>query len=146
MFRSAPCTMSLIEDLLDKVEGQLTSVKYPQVWSARGSDGDVTLWPCDVITSTCRSLATISSGLQIFLGIAVLLRAKTIAHGGPLHGGAITDTCSRHVPGLQDAIAAQRQIIGARSSPERGRRFLLSRQCVCEPPIQSIAPEKTDRL
>ena len=49
-----------------------------------------TLWPCEIKTSTRRSFATISSGLYCFLGIAVLLRAKTIAQGGPLHWGRIT--------------------------------------------------------
>ena len=34
------------------------------------------LWPCETSTSTCLSLATISSGLYLFLGISVLLDAK----------------------------------------------------------------------
>src|SRR5262249_10716235 len=42
-------------------------------------------WPCETRTSTCRSFATISSGLYRFLAIAVLLDVK--AQVGPLHGG-----------------------------------------------------------
>src|SRR3974390_1383105 len=34
------------------------------------------LWPCETSTSTCLSLATISSGLYLFRGISVLLDAK----------------------------------------------------------------------
>src|SRR3974377_298387 len=34
------------------------------------------LAPCETSTSTCRSFATISSGLYLFLGISVLLDAK----------------------------------------------------------------------
>src|SRR3974377_427889 len=34
------------------------------------------LAPCDTSTSPCRSFATISSGLYLFLGISVLLDAK----------------------------------------------------------------------
>src|SRR5271167_4310707 len=33
-------------------------------------------WPCDTSTSTCRSFATISSGVYLFFGIAVLLHVK----------------------------------------------------------------------
>ncbi len=49
-----------------------------------------TLWPCELKTSTCRSFATISSALYCFLGIEVLLRAKTIAQAGPLQGGRVS--------------------------------------------------------
>src|ERR1051325_7036444 len=42
--------------------------------------------------STWRSLATISSGLYLFLGIAVLLASKNIAQGGPLQRGWISST------------------------------------------------------
>jgi hypothetical protein len=34
-------------------------------------------WPCETRTSTCLSFVTISSGLCLFLGISVLLHAKT---------------------------------------------------------------------
>src|SRR5208282_627884 len=33
-------------------------------------------WPCETSTSTCRSFATISSGVYLFFGIAVLLHVK----------------------------------------------------------------------
>src|SRR5262245_26090587 len=48
-------------------------------------------WPCETRTSTCRSFATISSGLYRFLAIAVLLDIKDIPQVGPLQWGWITD-------------------------------------------------------
>src|ERR1700682_2454985 len=46
--------------------------------------------PCETKTSTRRSLATISSGLWRFLGIAVLLfMSKDIPQGGPVQWGWI---------------------------------------------------------
>src|SRR6516165_6094656 len=47
-------------------------------------------WPCETRTSTCRSFATISSGLYRFLAIAVLLDVKDIPQAGPLQWGWIT--------------------------------------------------------
>src|SRR5262245_17653561 len=47
-------------------------------------------WPCETRTSTCRSFATISSGLYRFLAIAVLLDVKDIPQVGPLQWGRIT--------------------------------------------------------
>src|SRR5262245_8885599 len=44
-------------------------------------------WPCETRTSTCRSFATISSGLYRFLAIAVLLDVKDIPQVGPLQWG-----------------------------------------------------------
>src|SRR5208283_2307815 len=38
-------------------------------------------WPCDTSTSTCRSFATISSGVYLFFGIAVLLHVKRHTSG-----------------------------------------------------------------
>src|SRR5262245_39510436 len=49
-------------------------------------------WPCETRTSTCRSFATISSGLYRFLAIAVLLDVKDIPQVGPLQWGCITLT------------------------------------------------------
>src|SRR5262249_23500881 len=49
-----------------------------------------TFWPCETSTSTCRSFATISSGLYRFLAIAVLLDVKDIPQLGPLQWGWIT--------------------------------------------------------
>src|SRR5260370_40532348 len=47
-------------------------------------------WPCETRTSTCRSFATISSGLYRFLAITVLLDVKDIPQVGPLQWGRIT--------------------------------------------------------
>src|SRR5215471_21302109 len=52
-------------------------------------------WPCETRTSTCRSFATISSGLYRFLAIAVLLDVKDIPQVGPLQWGWINDQCVR---------------------------------------------------
>src|SRR5262249_21923518 len=49
-------------------------------------------WPCETRTSTCRNLATISSGLYRFLAITVLLDVKDIPQVGPLQWGWITGT------------------------------------------------------
>src|SRR4029077_9530468 len=46
-------------------------------------------WPCETRTSTCRSFATISSGLYRFLAIAVLLDVRDIPQVGPLQWGWI---------------------------------------------------------
>src|SRR3712207_1093421 len=46
--------------------------------------------PCETRTSTCRSLATASSGRCFLLAISVLLRFKPIPEGGPLQRGRIT--------------------------------------------------------
>src|SRR5262245_60275900 len=50
-------------------------------------------WPCETRTSTCRSFATISSGLYRFLAIAVLLDVKDIPQVGPLQWGWISGEC-----------------------------------------------------
>src|SRR4029077_20567293 len=50
-------------------------------------------WPCETRTSTCRNLATISSGLYRFLAITVLLDVKDIPQVGPLQWGWITPSC-----------------------------------------------------
>src|SRR5262245_4204827 len=47
-------------------------------------------WPCETRTSTCRNLATISSGLYRFLAITVLLDVKDIPQVGPLQWGRST--------------------------------------------------------
>src|SRR5687768_27975 len=47
--------------------------------------------PCEVSTSTWRSLATICSGVCLLLAISVLLPgSKAIPQGGPLCGGGPT--------------------------------------------------------
>src|SRR5258706_10639355 len=43
--------------------------------------------PCETRTSTCRSFATISSGLYRILAITVLLDVKDIPQVGPLQWG-----------------------------------------------------------
>src|SRR6516165_4017859 len=53
-------------------------------------------WPCETRTSTCRSFATISSGLYRFLAIAVLLDVKDIPQVGPLQWGWIRPRSWRH--------------------------------------------------
>src|SRR5215813_6317903 len=51
--------------------------------------------PCETRTSTCRSFATISSGLYRFLAITVLLDVKDIPQVGPLQWGRINgNVCS----------------------------------------------------
>src|ERR1700750_3302683 len=47
-------------------------------------------WPCETRTSTCRNLATISSGLYRFLAISVLLDVRDIPQVGPLQWGWIS--------------------------------------------------------
>src|SRR5262249_2519186 len=49
-----------------------------------------TFWPCETRTSTCRTFATISSGLYRFLAITVLLDVKDIPQVGPLQWGWIS--------------------------------------------------------
>ncbi|MGE0340612.1 MAG: DUF4212 domain-containing protein [Xanthobacteraceae bacterium] len=46
--------------------------------------------PCAISTSTCRSFATISSAVCLFLAIDPILHRKTILQGGPLQRGQIT--------------------------------------------------------
>src|SRR5262249_23316794 len=48
-------------------------------------------WPCETRTSTCRNLATISSGLYRFLAITVLLDLKDISKVGPFEWGRISE-------------------------------------------------------
>src|ERR1700724_885348 len=57
-------------------------------------------WPCETRTTTCRSFATISSGLYRFLAITVLLDVKDIPQVGPLQWGRIR-VCNlpRRTPG-----------------------------------------------
>src|ERR1700745_1900096 len=65
-------------------------------------------WPCETRTSTCRSFATISSGLYRFLAIAVLLDVKDIPQAGPLQWGWITDPTHtitrRMLPGVPSSV------------------------------------------
>src|SRR5262249_52368697 len=74
-------------------------------------------WPCETRTSTCRSFATISSGLYRFLAIAVLLDVKDIPQVGPLQWGWITaGSAHRH-----------RGCVRYRSAVDHHDRFQLHR-------------------
>src|SRR5262249_46112899 len=64
-------------------------------------------WPCETSTSTCRSFATISSGLYRFLAIAVLLDVKDIPQLGPPQWGWIT-TVSLSLPRSNSSIRKER--------------------------------------
>src|SRR5262245_56024590 len=57
-------------------------------------------WPCETRTSTCRNLATISSGLYRFLAITVLLDVKDIPQVGPLRWGLIMMSYGPNFPDL----------------------------------------------
>src|ERR1700747_3290897 len=63
--------------------------------------------PCETRTSTCRSFATISSGLYRFLAIAVLLDVKDIPQAGPLQWGWITDPNKRLPDGCSLSFLVQ---------------------------------------
>src|SRR2546430_12451648 len=67
-------------------------------------------WPCETRTSTCRSFATISSGLYRFLAIAVLLDVKDIPQVGPLQWGWIIVLSGRvlMVPGTEGTERSNR--------------------------------------
>src|SRR5262249_3133056 len=67
-------------------------------------------WPCETRTSTCRSFATISSGLYRFLAIAVLLDVKDIPQVGPLQWGWISASrsqCRMEAPERARSMAAR---------------------------------------
>src|SRR5262249_12795295 len=50
------------------------------------------LWPCETRTSTCRSFATISSGLYRFLAIASSWMSKTYLKSDHFNGGGSLTT------------------------------------------------------
>jgi len=56
---------------------------------------------CETRTSTCRSFATISSGLYRFLAIIVLLDVKDIPQVGPLQWGRINGAIEQKKPEAQ---------------------------------------------
>src|SRR3712207_2389468 len=84
-----------------------------------------TLRPCDTKTSTCRSLATISSGLCPFFAISVLLRLEAIPQDGPLHWGRITEhRATRKAEGPEHGTvgeAAGRPCLGGEARSGRHR-------------------------
>src|SRR6185369_10438272 len=73
-------------------------------------------WPCDTRTSTCRNLATISSGLYRFLAITVLLDVK-------------------------DIISSRTTSVGADHEAENGEGWLMSYKlgCACTALVGAIA-------
>src|SRR5215470_4187772 len=85
-------------------------------------------WPCETRTSTCRSFATISSGLYRFLAIAVLLDVKDIPQVGPLQWGWITamrpDPPSCKSTARHNALARGFGEGAKRVMPDRMRLFL----------------------
>jgi len=61
--------------------------RRPAFWTGRVS-GVASPWPCDTNTSTCRSFATISSGLCFFWGIpSSSIWLESLLQGGPLFRG-----------------------------------------------------------
>src|SRR5215471_350211 len=78
--------------------------------------------PCETRTSTCRSFATISSGLYRFLAITVLLDVKDIPQVGPLQWGRITGVAVKLIrhPALRHLSAAPT----AQRRPHRVSRLL----------------------
>src|SRR3989441_13207842 len=107
-------------------------------------------WPCETRTSTCRSFATISSGLYRFLAIAVLLGVKDIPQVGPLQWGWIMQGLTiSNWPRLDEALASNsmnsRHLTceKARQQQEAQRRSTLSlqdeplRPQLCVPKIRS---------
>src|SRR5262247_1011022 len=81
-------------------------------------------WPCETRTSTCRSFATISSGLYRFLAIAVLLDVKDIPQVGPLQWGWITytDTAIKTLAGImmEQTSPPMARIVAAKVLLDRG--------------------------
>src|ERR1700748_1858231 len=67
-------------------------------------------WPCETRTSTCRNLATISSGLYRFLAITVLLDVKDIPQVGPLQWGWIRTT----------SVGVDQRLVGSAERREKG--------------------------
>src|ERR1700758_5623089 len=80
-------------------------------------------WPCETRTSTCRSFATISSGLYRFLAIAVLLDVKDIPQVGPLQWGWITSTSAikHQIRKLIFEDSVEKAEAGARAEAIRGQ-------------------------
>src|SRR6516165_2614494 len=87
-------------------------------------------WPCETRTSTCRSFATISSGLYRFLAIAVLLDVKDIPQVGPLQWGRITSSRSHSRDGLVGStseLAATNKSLAQSNESRTGAERLRNR-------------------
>src|SRR6516164_6516132 len=78
-------------------------------------------WPCETRTSTCRSFATISSGLYRFLAIAVLLDVKGIPQVGPLQWGWIRPTTHTTRPQPIARLACRNQVRSLALSGRAGK-------------------------
>src|SRR5262245_35581605 len=93
-------------------------------------------WPCETRTSTCRSFATISSGLYRFLAITVLLDVKDIPQVGPLQWGRIslapgcprTDFCSQEGPANPSGRPKQRHRPNVRFHSQKPSSFVFRLQ------------------
>src|ERR1700757_1209543 len=91
-------------------------------------------WPCETRTSTCRNLATISSGLYRFLAITVLLDVRDIPQVGPLQWGWITSKVE-----IKDENGALLATVDMKDSAAAIRAIVT---CVREHPPKSSEPEK----
>src|SRR5262249_52495665 len=89
--------------------------------------------PCETRTSTCRSFATISSGLYRFLAITVLLDVKDIPQVGPLQWGRITRASDTETLQSQVNKAAQKRRSLSGLEVFHGRRFRNPAQPAPEP-------------
>src|SRR5450830_262233 len=63
-------------------------------------------WPCETRTSTCRSFVTISSGLCLFLGIAVLLHVQRHTSGRTTFAGVdqVPELAAKRLGLLKEAV------------------------------------------
>src|SRR5262245_35685643 len=105
-------------------------------------------WPCETRTSTCRSFATISSGLYRFLAIAVLLDVKDIPQVGPLQWGWIRRSVQRRERGQLEWIRKGRERVGSKRRDCLWRQFAGRRECrhICNNPVESDVLELRNQL
>jgi hypothetical protein len=73
-----------------------------------------TLWPCENRTSTCRSFVTISSGLCLFLGIAVHLHVQRHTSGRTTFAGVDQDDEAHSTIWFVLAVAACAAVLPTR--------------------------------
>jgi acyl carrier protein len=88
--------LEVVGDLIRHIENVDYVTSLTPIWRIAST----MFWPCETRTSTCRSFATISSGLYRFLAIAVLLDVKDIPQVGPLQWGWISRSSARCKQGL----------------------------------------------